>query len=267
MQAQLGEPLSLQVLARIAFLSTHHFVRVFRQITGLPPMHFLYALRLQEAKRLILTTRLSITEICYTVGYNSLGTFVTRFTSLVGLSPGQLRRMAENPSAFCSDLPTAVCDSPTEEGDSMAVLHGRVSSCEPTQSPIFVGLFPTVLPQGRPTAYTLVHSPGFYAVVGVPDGVYFVFSVCCPRYGNVCARALYEGALRGHAGPVLVRKGQVSGNGDITLRSGGMTDPPVLIHLPALFSPGASLRPQPAVARNRLAAAGVGDTAAPIRSP
>ena len=42
-----------------------------------------------------------MTDVCFDVGYSSLGTFITRFTRLVGLSPRHLRRMADN---LCSPL-------------------------------------------------------------------------------------------------------------------------------------------------------------------
>src|SRR5438552_3162102 len=84
MHERLDEPLCLRTLARIAFLSPYHFHRIFRQITGIPPSQFLTALRLQTAKGLLLTTPRSVTDVCFDVGYNSLGSFITRFTQLVG---------------------------------------------------------------------------------------------------------------------------------------------------------------------------------------
>jgi len=53
-------------------------------------------LRITTAIRLLLTTEISVTNICFDVGYNSLGTFIRRFTELVGRSPCQLRRAAAN---------------------------------------------------------------------------------------------------------------------------------------------------------------------------
>src|SRR5829696_4216702 len=72
---RLCEPISLRDMSRVAYISPFHFNRVFHEITGLPPAKFISAMRLDRAKRLLLNTHLSITEICYEVGYNSLGTF------------------------------------------------------------------------------------------------------------------------------------------------------------------------------------------------
>ncbi len=94
MRAQLAEPLSLEEMAEIACLSPFHFNRVFRSITNIPPGEFLAVQRLDAAKRLLLTTSLSVTDVCFELGYTSLGTFTTRFKQLAGMSPLQLRQLA-----------------------------------------------------------------------------------------------------------------------------------------------------------------------------
>jgi AraC-like DNA-binding protein len=91
MHERLDEPLTLQEMSRIAYISPYHFNRIFRQITGIPPNQFLYALRLETAKRRLLMSNTSVTDVCFDVGYNSLGTFIRRFTALVGVSPSRLR--------------------------------------------------------------------------------------------------------------------------------------------------------------------------------
>src|SRR6476619_357808 len=84
---RLCEPISLQDMSRVAYLSAFHFNRVFHQITGLPPNKFISAMRLAEAKRLLLNTTLSSTDICFEVGYTSISTFTRYFTQRVGLRP------------------------------------------------------------------------------------------------------------------------------------------------------------------------------------
>src|SRR5216683_4350607 len=94
MHTHLHELLTLEDLASVAYLSPFHFNRVFRRLIGIPPGEFLSALRFQTARRLLLTTSLSVTDICFEVGYTSTGSFTSRFTQLVGLSPRLLRRRA-----------------------------------------------------------------------------------------------------------------------------------------------------------------------------
>src|ERR1044072_8789445 len=101
---RLCEPISLRDMSRVAYISEFHFNRVFHRITGLPPNKFISAMRLDEAKRLLLNTNLSITDICFEVGYNSLSTFTRRFTQQVGLGPREFRYLAERitPSSVAS---------------------------------------------------------------------------------------------------------------------------------------------------------------------
>src|SRR5947209_7203881 len=94
MHTHLHEMLTLEDLASVAYLSPSHFHRVFCRLIGVPPGEFLAALRFQEARRLLVTTSLSVTDICFEVGYTSTGSFTSRFTQLVGLSPRLLRQRA-----------------------------------------------------------------------------------------------------------------------------------------------------------------------------
>src|SRR5215471_4102534 len=87
------EPLSLTDIAKSAILSRFHFSRVFREATGVSPGRFLSAVRIYEAKRMLVSTSLSVTDISLAVGYNSLGSFTNRFTESVGTSPTRFRRM------------------------------------------------------------------------------------------------------------------------------------------------------------------------------
>src|SRR6476660_2716843 len=87
----LDESISLGEMAAVAYMSPYHFNRTFRRITGLPPRRFLSALRFEAATKKLLETDSSITDICLDVGYNSLGTFVRRFSETMGMSPRRFR--------------------------------------------------------------------------------------------------------------------------------------------------------------------------------
>src|ERR1700737_32950 len=103
MHTHLHEVLTLEDLASIAYLSSSRFKHVFRHLIGIPPGEFLSALRLQAARRLLLTTPLSVTDICFEVGYSSMGSFTSRFTHLVGLSPRLLRQRAKAFEPFAGE--------------------------------------------------------------------------------------------------------------------------------------------------------------------
>jgi AraC-like DNA-binding protein len=92
--AHYNERLTVENGACEACLSPFHFSRLFTQAFGETPHEFVTRVRIDEAKRLLLSENRSVTEICFDVGYESLGSFSLRFRSLTGLSPAAFRRKA-----------------------------------------------------------------------------------------------------------------------------------------------------------------------------
>ena len=92
--ARFREPMTVADMAHSARYSKFHFTRMFQRAVGIPPGRFLTAVRIQEAKRLLLSTPLSVGEIAARVGYSSIGTFSAKFKSSVGLSPTDYRDVA-----------------------------------------------------------------------------------------------------------------------------------------------------------------------------
>src|SRR5262245_51420880 len=93
MLENLDDDLTIDDMARIAMFSKFHFSRMFQRVTGVSPGRFLSALRLQRAKQLLLSTSFNIADISHRVGYTSVGTFSSRFTRSVGISPIAYRRL------------------------------------------------------------------------------------------------------------------------------------------------------------------------------
>ncbi|MEB8338516.1 helix-turn-helix transcriptional regulator [Streptomyces endophyticus] len=89
-----AQPLNVEALARDAHMSAGHLSRQFRAAYGESPYSYLMTRRIERATALLRRGDLSVTEICFTVGCASLGTFTTRFTELVGMPPGAFRRQA-----------------------------------------------------------------------------------------------------------------------------------------------------------------------------
>ena len=239
MQDQLDEPFSLKEMAKVAYLSPFHFNRVFHQITGIPPTQFLYALRLEAAKRLLLTTHLRVMDVCYEVGYNSLGTFTTRFTQLVGLSPCQWRGLPEHSLPMPMEATGESSLPLPAKVSSGSYVEGQISTPQPDTKAIFVGLFPMRIPQGRPVAGTFLTSPGKYRLGPLPDGRYYLFAVALPDGTGPLAYLLPNTAsmlVGGGQGSLVVKGGQVSGKTDLNLRPVRLTDPPILIALPSLLA-------------------------------
>jgi AraC-like DNA-binding protein len=92
-----AEPITLSELAGLAGMSRFHLVRRFRAAYGETPIRYLSRRRIERAQDLLRYANLTVTEICMTVGYSSLGSFSSRFSELVGESPqAYQRRWANN---------------------------------------------------------------------------------------------------------------------------------------------------------------------------
>jgi AraC-like DNA-binding protein len=89
-----AQPLDVEALARGAHMSAGHLSREFRRAYGESPYAYLMTRRIERAMALLRRGDLSVTEACFAVGCQSLGTFSTRFTELVGVPPSTYRREA-----------------------------------------------------------------------------------------------------------------------------------------------------------------------------
>jgi AraC-like DNA-binding protein len=89
-----AQPLDVEALARDAHMSAGHFSRQFRLAYGESPYSYLMTRRIERAMALLRRGDSSVTEVCFAVGCSSLGTFSTRFTELVGVTPSAYRRLA-----------------------------------------------------------------------------------------------------------------------------------------------------------------------------
>lgn len=85
------EAIDLDAMARRAELSRFHFVRAFRHEFQKTPHQYLQERRIQRAKQLLASGRFSVTEVCFEVGFESLGSFSTLFRRLVGQPPATYR--------------------------------------------------------------------------------------------------------------------------------------------------------------------------------
>jgi AraC-like DNA-binding protein len=86
------DPVSLEDCAIEADLSVWHCLRSFREAFGETPKEFHTRLRLEQAKHLLTVTDRTVTEVCFDVGFSSLGTFSILFKRHVGFSPKDFRR-------------------------------------------------------------------------------------------------------------------------------------------------------------------------------
>lgn len=85
------ENISKDQLTELACLSSSHFSRVFKEHTGCSYIKYLTHLRINEAKKLLKDRNLTITEVCYLVGYRDLSNFERTFHKIVGCCPRDYR--------------------------------------------------------------------------------------------------------------------------------------------------------------------------------
>jgi AraC-like DNA-binding protein len=90
-----AEPLDIPAVAAVAHLSEAHFIRSFRAVFGETPHRYLQRRRVERSMFLLRETDRSVTDICFDVGFTSLGTFSRTFREIVGETPSGYRAAHE----------------------------------------------------------------------------------------------------------------------------------------------------------------------------
>jgi AraC-like DNA-binding protein len=227
MRARLELSMSVDELAVAAHMSRFHFVRVFSRITGVSPLRFLAAIRIQEAKRLLLKTDLRVTDVALRSGYSSLGSFSSTFTDFVGYSPAYFRSL------------------------SKPLLQTRISTLKPTPgrhvfragrlfqgaltSPVIpaataLAVFSTAVPKSRPIACDWAFGTSRFSFFGPGARGRYLFAV------GLLPDATVEDALLQAQERVRVGGARLTaGSRDdllISLRPISPIEPPVLLAFP-----------------------------------
>ena len=91
---EFAQPLDVEALAAGAHMSAGHLSREFKKAYGEPPYAYLMTRRVERAMTMLRRGDMSVTDVCFAVGFSSLGTFSTRFTELVGVPPSTYKREA-----------------------------------------------------------------------------------------------------------------------------------------------------------------------------
>lgn len=229
MRADLGARLTLGDLADASGYSPFHLARVFRSVTGIPPGEFRTALRFDEAKRLMITEGAGVTDACFAVGFDSLGTFSARFKRLVGVGPQEFVRLPD-----VLDRPASSAIARRPESPSRAVVHGRVHAAAGTAC--YVGLFPHAVAQSRPVTGQYLPRPGAFELAGVPPGRYRLLAAGIGPDTDPLARLVPDDAMTVGAAPepVVVRTGTELVHRDVLMRPRYAHEPPVVIALAVL---------------------------------
>jgi AraC-like DNA-binding protein len=105
--ARYAEEIGVDDMARAAGLSRAHFSREFKRAFGESPHAYLLTRRLERAAALLRTTDRSVSDVCFSVGLRSLGSFTTSFARTYGLSPAAYRDSFP-PAADLARIPACV---------------------------------------------------------------------------------------------------------------------------------------------------------------
>ncbi|WP_320066151.1 AraC family transcriptional regulator [Micromonospora sp. RTGN7] len=226
MLADLSVALPLADLARVALFSPFHFHRVFRAVTGETPARFLAALRMAQARRLLLHSRLTVGAISGRVGYTSVGTFTTQFTRLVGVPPERFRRLVRALSGRVIEpakRPLTVCP-----GDGTVLTPVVRAGLSDPGGRVLIGVAP-VDAKAEPATWAAAVGPGPVRISpGLPSGRYRVQGLLL-RSGWTGAAALIDGLPDSYLiGRAELAVSHRASRLPVRLRSPQPTDPPVL---------------------------------------
>ncbi len=239
MHERFSEPLSLADLAGTACMSSFHFSRVFSEVTGISPSRFLAALRMAGAKRLLIATDRRITEICMDVGYNSLGTFTTLFNEFVGIAPMRFRELAQaDPSGAELRGCLEFIMSHTCCGDQEPALHGWIDTPEEC-GPVFIGLFPTPIPQSFPPICAVRKGAGEFKMGPVSPELPYVCGVAFQSVESTLSLLAPDFASLRVGLARLAETPEAPGVATsvrLPLRPPALTDPPIVVALPLLVA-------------------------------
>lgn len=232
------EPLSLSRLAGYVAYSPYHFTRIFKEKTGLSPLYYVSSLRLQKAKELLLHTKLSVREIGLIIGQQSLGTFTSRFTERVGVTPSNFRNstlQADNHFRLLQKLTDWRTSHPIL--NQHARIEGTVQATIHFEGVVLIGLFAKPIPEGLPLYGTLLSSLGDFCFTGVKPGTYYLMATSVSWGMQAIDFLLPQTTLRARSKePIIVRPYSCVPHQQVTLHVPRPDDPPILISLPLLMN-------------------------------
>jgi AraC-like DNA-binding protein len=224
-RAHFAEPDTLRRLSEVAWLSRFHLHRVFCEVTGVSPGRFLAAVRMEAAKRLLLDPRFRVMDVCYEVGYGSVGTFTTQFTALVGVQPRRFRQLATELAGLRVE--------PPPPRPAPGALTGTVAAEAGYSGWACLGLFASRIPQGVPAGCTVAAVPGPFAIDALGGRGMHLLAVAMPDAGRMI-ELLAPDPSRIRVG--WLPPGRPLTNCRLSLRPLRHTDPPLVLAYPLLLA-------------------------------
>lgn len=234
----IDEPLPLSRLAGYVAYSQYHFTRIFKERIGLSPLYYVASLRLQKAKDLLVRTNLSVRDIGLEIGQQSLGTFTTRFTERVGVTPSDFRNSTLQADDHLRSL-QKLDDWRASylPAKAHARIEGTVQAVLPFEGIILIGLFAKPIPEGLPRYGTLLSALGDFRLTGVRPGTYYLMATAVSWGMQAMDVLLPHATLRTRSKePITVGPDSAVPHQQVTLYPPHPDDPPILISLPLLMN-------------------------------
>ncbi|QED46240.1 helix-turn-helix transcriptional regulator [Cytobacillus dafuensis] len=213
--------------------STYHFLRAFKEVTGVTPRHFLSALRIEASKQMLTRPSNSILKSLLSIGYKSIGSYSSRFKQYVGQSPKRFKLEYE----FLYQFINLYKDKKSYQmiSKTSASITCHIKAPPTFKGLVFVGLFPRPIPDQKPVLGTVLHNEGTCKFDHVPNGTYYILAAAIHWSTNPMDYFILDKALRGiFDQPIEVRKDTIA-EVEILLRDPQPFDPPILINLPMLL--------------------------------
>lgn len=231
------EPLPLSRLAGHVAYSPYHFTRIFKERMGLPPLYYVSSLRLQKAKDLLLRTHLTVRDVGLAIGQQSLGTFTTRFTGRVGVTPSDFRNSAQQADDHLRSLQNLTDWRPARPSvNQLTRIEGTIRATVPFEGVILIGLFAKPIPEGLPPYGTVLSALGDFHFTGVKPGIYYLMATSVSWGMQAVDFLLPHTTLRTRSKePIIVGADSAVPHQQVTLHPPRPDDPPILISLPLLM--------------------------------
>ena len=137
MDAASQEEWPVSRLAQVSCVSATHFARSFKQAFGLPPHRYLLTRRIEKAVTMLRETDFPITDIAFSTGWKSLGTFGRTFRDITGKNPGDIREQQRAVAAEPGPVPACVLSAAQRPDLTMAVSEKRRQEAVPTMESHF----------------------------------------------------------------------------------------------------------------------------------
>lgn len=236
MKLHLDHDITSEQLAAHVGYSPYHFTRVFKKVTGISPRHYLSALRIEAGKLHLLKEPGLLVKILHAIGFQSAGSFNTRFKQQVGITPQKFRSTSQQLFIHMNEWEHKQLEAQSADDEASSRLTCQIITPLSFRGVIFVGLFPRPIPDQRPIKGTAINSSTRSCMLtNIPPGSYYVMAAGIAWSLNPRDYFLLNEALRGmYEGPIHITN-ETKLHIAITLREPLPQDPPIIINLPMLL--------------------------------